>query len=522
MSSLASALDPPEQVVDPQLLQQLYPVGSNQPPTLKLEIPQDNDVKDEQMADLFGDEDAEVVRRDTVSPAPSAPVSEALSAAEQQHRKDLEYEEDEGGDEAVVELKHAVLSIPNVPTPQSSDGNNWVLRIPNFVKLDAKPFHHETYVGPEQFDEESQQAENIREKSMSIKLEVENTIRWKWVKDDDGQYRRQSNSRVVRWSDGSMSFLLGKELFDVTKTVDNSASVPRSIHASQPASQSQSQSTSQARSQGLTYLVAQHKRPGILQAEAPVTGYMALRPTGMQSETHRMLVRAVGQKHNKVARLRMAPDPTRDPERERMELEKADAKKAKARKEDDGNGARRRRGAASRRRTSDVWSDDEEPGAAFEGSDEDEEERFSGGRKIKAERAEADAAKKGSGEYQTDDFVVADSSDEDAEGSDSGAAKKRRSRTGGAAEVETDALDEMEAKLAAQEEDRRRKRKADAEDAGQRSGLSQDDEDQKDDAMDIESEEDEEEEAEDFKVRRAGTGSRKKRAVAIDEDDEDE
>lgn len=54
--------------------------------------------------------------------------------------------------------------------------------MPNFVKVDSKPFHPDTYVGPEQEDEELT-AELLREKSMSIKLKVENTVRWRWVKE---------------------------------------------------------------------------------------------------------------------------------------------------------------------------------------------------------------------------------------------------------------------------------------------------------------------------------------------------
>lgn len=214
--------------------------------------------------------------------------------------------------------------------------------MPNFVKVDSKPFHPDTYIGPEQEDEEAQQAETLREKSMSIKLKVENTLRWRWTKDGTGndvseitplvprvhqlthvEQRRQSNSRVIRWSDGTLSLRLGKELFDINQSIDTSGGVPRQSFGGPQGSQQTSQppvNTPGGKSQGLTYLVAQHKRSQVLQAEALVTGYMTLRPTGMQSETHRMLVRAVGQKHNKIARLRMAPDPTTDPEREKMEL----------------------------------------------------------------------------------------------------------------------------------------------------------------------------------------------------------
>lgn len=64
---------------------------------------------------------------------------------------------------------------------------HWVIRVPNFVKVDSKPFHPDTYVGPEQDEEDSHPSESIREKSMSIKLKVENTLRWRWIKDGFGQ-----------------------------------------------------------------------------------------------------------------------------------------------------------------------------------------------------------------------------------------------------------------------------------------------------------------------------------------------
>lgn len=59
--------------------------------------------------------------------------------------------------------------------------------MPNFVKVDSKPFHPDTYIGPEQEDDDAQPGENLREKSMSIKLKVENTVRWRWTKDENGQ-----------------------------------------------------------------------------------------------------------------------------------------------------------------------------------------------------------------------------------------------------------------------------------------------------------------------------------------------
>lgn len=64
---------------------------------------------------------------------------------------------------------------------------HWAIRMPNFVKVDSKPFHPDTYVGPEHEDDDVHHNESVREKSMSIKLKVENTMRWRWTKDEFGQ-----------------------------------------------------------------------------------------------------------------------------------------------------------------------------------------------------------------------------------------------------------------------------------------------------------------------------------------------
>ncbi|KIM68017.1 hypothetical protein SCLCIDRAFT_20481 [Scleroderma citrinum Foug A] len=462
----------------------------------------------EPMDDLFGNDadlrpegDIKSESALTATPAESGYDSDSLSQTERERRQALEYAEPDEPGSVVPQVQEVDVHIPNIPFPRSSDGQYWVIRMPNFVKVDSKPFHPDTYVGPEQDDEDTNASENMREKSMTIKLKVENTVRWRWYKDEFGQDKRQSNSRMIRWSDGTLSLRLGKELFDINQTFETPASLlgksapgsqPTASQHSPPASQ---QTASGSKSQGLTYLVAQHKRSEVLQAEAAITGYMSLRPTGMQSETHRMLVRAVGQKHNKVARLRMAPDPTMDPEREKLELIKLSAKKSKKKTDEGGFAVRRKRTGHSRKRASaDVWSDDEEP--EYDGSDADDD---MGGLRSAKRKAAQDKRSRGSGEYQEDDFVVADESDEDADGD-----RKRRHDE----DDEDDPLDRLDAKIGRIDNEKKRKVPdlADADDSGQ--------------DMEVESEEEEEEE-EEHRVRKAGLGARKKRAIAFDEDEEE-
>ncbi|KAI0820363.1 Leo1-like protein-domain-containing protein [Trametes gibbosa] len=513
----------------------------------------------EEMHDLFGeDEDVNMVEHErTTSSATSEhpDPDDRLSSPERHRREHLEYAEEDEPDHVLEQRLEADVAIPNIPVPRSSDGSYWVIRMPNFIKVDSKPFHPDTYVGPEQEDEESQQPESLREKSMSIKLKVENTVRWRWSKDQLGQDRRQSNSRIVRWSDGSLSLQLGKELFDITQSVDTSGAVPRqALGGSQvplsqsqsqphpPQSQSQSQSQSQTgggsaigAGQGLTYLVAQHKRAEILQCESLVTGYMSLRPTGMQSETHRMLVRAVGQKHTRVARLRLAPEPTTDPERERLELEKAAARKPRKSRagaggglggDDDGfGGPRRRRSGYARKRTGDdMWSDDDDDDPAFgRGGSEDEYGDESAGRKGKRKASGDETGRKGPGEYMTDDFLVADT-DEDEDFAGEGAKRRKRKRTTRGAEEDEgaeDDLERLEAKITQNEAAERKRRQRDGgDDAAGSSGAKDADADTAgEDAMDVESEEEED----DFGPHRSRTsGHRKRRAIGVDEEEEEE
>ncbi|KAI0766567.1 Leo1-like protein-domain-containing protein [Trametes elegans] len=605
MSSLAGALASPEPIqpiLSPKPKDDAHDIMDDiKPPFASQDASpnEDEDKDEEELHDLFGeDEDVNMVEHDRPASAATSEhpdQDDGLSSLERRHREQMEYAEEQEPEPVVEHRLEADVAIPNIPVPRSSDGAYWVIRMPNFIKVDSKPFHPDSYVGPEHEDEDGHNVESIREKSMSIKLKVENTVRWRWTKDQSGQDRRQSNSRIVRWSDGSLSLQLGKELFDITQSVDNSGAMPRQAlggaHSTQPPlsqsqsqalppphSQSHSQSQSQSGTgltpgQGLTYLVAQHKRAEILQCEALVTGYMSLRPTGMQSETHRMLVRAVGQKHTRVARLRMAPEPTTDPERERLELEKAAARKPRKSRgygggggggssgfgDDDGFGfvggsssARRRRSGYARKRTGDdMWSDDDDDdGGGFgHGGSEDDYGDFGGdssgrrhgsGSGSKRKKSADDAGRKGPGEYQTDDFLVADTDEDDDFGEEASSRRKRRRASRGAARDEDededgageDDLERLEARISQNEAAERKRRQREgaaardrhddtnhaASPAAKDGGAGGAGED----AMDVESEEGDDDD--DFAHRRARTasGPRKRRALGLDDEDDEE
>ncbi|CAE6487490.1 unnamed protein product [Rhizoctonia solani] len=460
----------------------------------------EEETRDATVEDLFGDEDdaagneapaADVAmseRQSSAVPSQRESDGDGLTEAERKHRKNMEYEEEEGEPTEPQILREAEINIPKLPLPTSSDNQYWMMRMPNFLKLDTKPFHTETYEGPQD------EYEGEDRKESAIMLDVTNTIRWRWIQGENGEMKKQSNARIVKWSDGSMSLQLGTELFDINSNAE--ASRPPLPHSQ---SQSQTQS-SQApkRVGGSSYLYTQHKHAGVLQCEVPITGTLTLQPTGMFSATHRQLVRAVGQRHSRTARLRLAPEPTMDPEREQRELQKTANRSARPRKPRASTGgfesARRSRASAASRRRDDVFASDDSGDA---NSDSDDGV---------GSRKKAQAAPKRGGEYVADDFVVSDEDDADDGASPSG--KRRKGHDDG-----MDSLDEAEEKIEREAAKRRKKEKESGkEDAfADADGEADEDVDMEDSAED-----------EEASIRKAGGKTRsRRRAVALD-DEEDE
>jgi len=104
------------------------------------------------------------------------------------------------------------VEVPKIKTNLGQEMH--FVKLPNFLSIEQRPFDPENY--EDELDDESAQQQD-EEGRNRMKLKVENTIRWRTVQDEEGNPVRQSNARIVKWSDGSMSLHLGNEIFDVHK-----------------------------------------------------------------------------------------------------------------------------------------------------------------------------------------------------------------------------------------------------------------------------------------------------------------
>lgn len=205
-----------------------------------------------------------------------SPVNENLEA-EQRFTEDVENAE-----------------IPRISLPSDFDKHGIsVLRIPNFVNTVCNPYF------PAYFDPKDELDENETLDSEVFRTKLENTIRWR-INSETKQ--KESNSRIVKWSDGSMSLQIGKNMYQLScKEVD-----------------------------GNSYLYHYGKN-GYVEGKGRISNQMSIRPFSTNTKEHKKLTAAFIGKHHKETRIRLMTT-TEDPEKKKLLLELEEKEKMKAEK----------------------------------------------------------------------------------------------------------------------------------------------------------------------------------------------
>ncbi|CAJ0602398.1 unnamed protein product [Cylicocyclus nassatus] len=158
------------------------------------------------------------------------------------------------------------------------------MKIPNFFSIALKPFDPETYEEDEDDDQVDEEGRN------RLKLKAENTIRWRFAHDADGNIVKESNAKIIRWSDGSMSMVIGKERFDVE-------SVPIT---------------------GNMQHLFIRQGTGLV-AQKIFDRKLIFRPHSTDSETHKKVTMSMAERTRKSAQVRMVAEVGANPEQARRE-----------------------------------------------------------------------------------------------------------------------------------------------------------------------------------------------------------
>ena len=427
----------------------------------------------------FGDDDQdEQPQRSRGRSESSTPASATTPA------NPLEYPEEEGDD---VQVQETVvnLPLPKYPRLQPTDGKVWQLKLPAYVNLESRPYDSDYYRETVDEPEEIEGRKKIAAARAKMLL-VKNTIRWKWVTGPDGEPVRQSNARMVRWSDGSMSLKVGADLFDVAPSHGATLARPQDLEASGQKAPEQSTSIS---STTFVCVPAQHER--VLETETAIAGQLTLVPTSGTSKTHIELVRHVGQQHVKHARMKVLDDTEDRATINKLYLKasETEVKVAKPKAKKTGGHGTSSGGSRSRRFSRRAASYDS-------GSDEG-----------------YGSKKQSAGGYdEEDDFVVADDDEDEARETDDDddaayGSQKKKSKSSRKRKGSEESLDEMELaerRIEQRERERKRAKKEkskqsrdyidtdeDEEDAeGEPDAEAEGEAEEEDMEMDVESEED--------------------------------
>lgn len=178
------------------------------------------------------------------------------------------------------------------------------VKLPNFLSVETRPYDTTTY--EDEIDEDEVLDEEGRAR---LKLKVENGIRWRKVKDADGNEvldefgrpKKESNARIVRWSDGSMSLHLGNEIFDVhTMPIQGD----------------------------FNHLFV---RQGTgLQGQSVFRTKVNFRPHSTESFTHRKMTLSLADRSTKTQKVKVLPIHGKDPDANRNEMIKKEEEKLRA------------------------------------------------------------------------------------------------------------------------------------------------------------------------------------------------
>ncbi|XP_051053369.1 RNA polymerase-associated protein LEO1-like [Phodopus roborovskii] len=229
-----------------------------------------------------------------------------------------------------------------IPSITSDLGNElYFVKLPRFLRIEPKPFDPQLY--EDEFEDEKVLYE---EDKTRLKLKVENTIRWRICRDEEGYKIKESNARMVKWSDGSMSLHLGSEVFDVYKA---------------PLQDNHNQ-------------LFIREDTG-LRGQAIFKSRLTFRPHCTDSATYKKMTLSFGNRSSKT-QLRILPMAGRDPEWPRTDLIQACQKKERPRMSTKQNLHLKRKnqpGPSSTIQQPD--SDDEEEEEGEEEEEEEEEEK---------------------------------------------------------------------------------------------------------------------------------------------------
>ncbi|KAF4556899.1 Leo1-like protein [Elsinoe fawcettii] len=155
------------------------------------------------------------------------------------------------------------------PEPEPSDGEMYLLKVPKFLSIEPTMFDIPSFTPPQR----EHHSRHDPPPTFSAFNTAMSTIRWRHSPSDPAQL--QSNARVLRWSDGSLTLQLASDPTQQYE-IDGNALAPPQKNPLKPTPTSLKPASNQ---ETYTYLTAPHEAVGLLRTTHKITAGLSIFPS---------------------------------------------------------------------------------------------------------------------------------------------------------------------------------------------------------------------------------------------------
>ncbi|KAG9997683.1 hypothetical protein KCU78_g16829, partial [Aureobasidium melanogenum] len=224
--------------------------------------------------DLFGDggDDDE---QEQVAPEPLRTLEdEELDSGDDEGRHDRMPSEQYDQETQNVVIQESSMS--RQPLPEPTDGEMYLTKIPKFLSIEPRRWHHTTYQPPTTDHHSHEAAPGFSAYNTAI-----STVHWR--RSPSNPKNIQSNARVLRWSDGSLTLQLASNPTQQYE-IEGNPLAPRQRNPAKPTPTSQKPGRKDHSNDSYTYLTVPDPSNGLLRVTHKITAGLSILPSAATTD----------------------------------------------------------------------------------------------------------------------------------------------------------------------------------------------------------------------------------------------
>ncbi|KAF2706877.1 hypothetical protein K504DRAFT_459303 [Pleomassaria siparia CBS 279.74] len=362
---------------DQEITAKVGPIDSEEEGTPRNTV-EENGLDDVDDDDLFGDGDGDGTEDE--QPALRKLDDEELDSGDDDGRLDrvADTQADEEQEQQTFNFMDADIARHAIPEP--SDGELYLLKVPRFLAIEPTAWNPQTFTPPKA-DHHSREASD----HFSAYDTAMTTARWRRAPTNPAQL--QSNARVLRWSDGSLTLQLASDPLNQYPINANMLAPPQ-FRPKKPTPTSLLAKGGAEYKESYTYLVAPYEEANVMRVTNKLTTSLSVVPTAtskdsalekLQADLREAAERGRGTKKEAISFINVDEDPELHRAREEAQF-KEKQRQIKAREKHE---QRDRERASRTLGRSGARSSGYGSGLSIGGLEDDEDGRRPGARKPK-------------------------------------------------------------------------------------------------------------------------------------------